>query len=207
MVHILLWLGLSVLLNKLAIVLSLLTSDLAAHEMTPAYPVLKLSHVSGIVKAEMSLFNSREDVSYYQIEVFDLNWNNLPFSTTYKIMRVDYKERRDFDVYIRKSDLDIATYICSTSNLHCSNAVGGGTNLEFGVTGVISNMGGSFTASQDKDVGIYARVVIPLDKPKSRVNCDDLYQVELAQRRLEIQKLRNELNQLKNLQEEMNFEN
>ena len=89
-------------------------------------------------------------------------------------------------------------------NLHCSNAVGGGTNLEFGVT---SNMGGSFTASQDKDVGIYARVVIPLDKPKSRVNCDDLYQVELAQRRLEIQKLRNELNQLKNLQEEMNFEN
>jgi len=92
-------------------------------------------------------------------------------------------------------------------NLHCSNAVGGGTNLEFGVTGVISNMGGSFTASQDKDVGIYARVVIPLDKPKSRVNCDDLYQVELAQRRLEIQKLRNELNELKNLQEEMNFEN
>jgi hypothetical protein len=85
--------------------------------MTPAYPVLKPSHVSGIVKAEMSLFNSREDVSYYQIEVFDLNWNNLPFSTTYKIMRVDYKERRDFDVYIRKSDLDIATYICSTSKV------------------------------------------------------------------------------------------
>jgi len=116
-VHILLWLGLSVLLNKLAIVLSLLTSDLAAHEMTPAYPVLKLSHVSGIVKAEMSLFNSREDVSYYQIEVFDLNWNNLPFSTTYKIMKVDYKERRNFNVYIRKSDLDIATYICSTSKV------------------------------------------------------------------------------------------
>ena len=57
---------------------------------------------------------------------------------------------------------------------------------------------------------MYARIVIPLDKPKSRINCDDLYQVELAQRRLEIQQLRNELEELKNLQNaggEMEFEN
>ena len=82
-------------------------------------------------------------------------------------------------------------------NLDCSNAVGGGVNLEFGVTGVVNNVGGTFSTSgnlsQGKDVGVYARVVIPLDKPKSRINCDDLYQVELAQRRLEIQQLRNEL--------------
>tara|TARA_R110001632_G_scaffold75453_1_gene171814 strand:- start:18 stop:434 length:417 start_codon:yes stop_codon:yes gene_type:complete len=98
-------------------------------------------------------------------------------------------------------------------NLDCSNAVGGGTNLEFGVTGVVSNVGGTFSTSglsqQGKDIGVYARVVIPLDKPKSRINCDDLYQVELAQRRLEIQQLRNELEQLKNLQQtgNMDFEN
>jgi hypothetical protein len=99
-------------------------------------------------------------------------------------------------------------------NLDCSNAVGGGTNLEFGVTGVVSNFGGSFnsTTPQGKDIGLYARVVIPLDKPRSRINCDDLYQVELAQRRLEIQQLRNELDQLKTLQEAgirngMDFEN
>jgi len=99
-------------------------------------------------------------------------------------------------------------------NLDCSNAVGGGTNLEFGVTGVVSNFGGSFnsTTPQGKDIGLYARVVIPLDKPRSRINCDDLYQVELAQRRLEIQQLRNELDQLKTLQEAgirngMEFEN
>ena len=57
---------------------------------------------------------------------------------------------------------------------------------------------------------MYARIVIPLDKPKARINCDDLYQIELAQRRLEIQKLRDELEQLKNLQSaggEMEFEN
>ncbi len=98
-------------------------------------------------------------------------------------------------------------------NLDCSNAVGGGVNLEFGVTGVVNNVGGTFSASslgnQSKDVGLYARVVIPLDKPKSRINCDDLYQVELAQRRLEIQQLRNELEALKNLQQSggMDFEN
>ena len=66
------------------------------------------------------------------------------------------------------------------------------------------------TNSRGKDIGVYARIVIPLDKPKSRINCDDLYQVELAQRRLEIQQLRNELEELKNLQNaggEMEFEN
>ena len=97
-------------------------------------------------------------------------------------------------------------------NLDCSNAVGGGTNLEFGVTGVVSNVGGTFSTlgstQQSKDVGVYARLVIPLDKPKSRINCDDLYQVELAQRRLEIQQLRNELEALKDLQKGgMEFEN
>ena len=98
-------------------------------------------------------------------------------------------------------------------NLDCSNAVGGGVNLEFGVTGVVNNVGGTFSSSgnlaQGKDVGLYARVVIPLDKPKSRINCDDLYQVELAQRRLEIQQLRNELEAFKNLQQSggMDFEN
>jgi len=97
-------------------------------------------------------------------------------------------------------------------NLDCSNAVGGGTNLEFGVTGVVSNVGGTFSTlgstQQSKDVGVYARLVLPLDKPKSRINCDDLYQVELAQRRLEIQQLRNELEALKDLQKGgMEFEN
>ena len=84
--------------------------------------------------------------------------------------------------------------------------------------GNVNNVGGSFgssgSISQGKDIGIYSRIVIPLDRPKSRINCDDLYQVELAQRRLEIQILRDELDQLKSLQEAglnsgegMDFEN
>ena len=95
----------------------------------------------------------------------------------------------------------------STGTTRCSNAVGGGVNLEYGVTGVLSGLD---TDSRGKNIGVYARVVIPLDKPKSRINCDDLYQIELTQRRLEIQKLRDEIEQLRNLQNdsgEMEFEN
>ena len=95
----------------------------------------------------------------------------------------------------------------STGSTRCSNAVGGGVNLEYGVTGVLSGLD---TNSRGRNIGVYARIVIPLDKPKSRINCDDLYQLELTQRRLEIQKLRDEIEQLKNLQisdGEMEFEN
>ena len=102
----------------------------------------------------------------------------------------------------------------SAGNLRCSNALGGATSLEFGVMGNINNVGGGFSSSgslsQSKDIGIYTRIVIPLDKPRSRINCDNLYQITLTQRRLEIQSLRNELQALKNLQtngNEMDFEN
>lgn len=97
-------------------------------------------------------------------------------------------------------------------NLDCSNAIGGGTNLEFGVTGVINNVGNPYDAmnrsfNESKDVGVYARIVIPLDKPRNRINCDTLYQLELQQRRLEIQRLQQELNQLRELQSGGDFEN
>ena len=105
------------MLNKLIILLIGWATVVSAHEMTPAYPVLKPTYVTGVVKAEMSLFNSREDVEYYQIDLFDLNWTNIPFSSKYRIIKVGYKERKDFIVYIRELDLDEATYICTTSKV------------------------------------------------------------------------------------------
>ena len=97
-------------------------------------------------------------------------------------------------------------------NLDCKNAIGGGTNLEFGVTGVLNNVGNPYddfnvSRNSSRDVGVYARIVIPLDKPKERINCNTLYQLELQQRRLEIMKLQKELEGLRALQEEANFEN
>ena len=105
------------MLNRLILLFLLWSFSPSAHEMTPAYPVVKPSHVAGVVKVEMSLFNSREEIEWYQIELFDLNWTNIPFASSYRIINIGYKERKSFDVYIRKSDMDEAVYLCTTSKV------------------------------------------------------------------------------------------
>ena len=115
------WCRQAVLLSKLITLGMLVTFGASAHEMTPAYPEVKTSHVKNVVKVEMSLFNSREEIRYYQIDLFDLNWMNIPFSTTYRIMQVEYKEHKAFDVYIRKRDMPEAVYLCTTSKVRKTN--------------------------------------------------------------------------------------
>ena len=90
-----------------------------------------------------------------------------------------------------------------SGEMDCKNAVGGATNFEFGVTGIIDNYQSPFSNRDqgDKDVGVYARITIPLDSPKERVNCNTLYQLELKRKRLEIMKLEEELAKLRNLQQ------
>ena len=90
--------------------------------------------------------------------------------------------------------------------LDCSNAIGSATNLEFGVTGIIAN--GDYTAMNEYingpktgDVGVYARITIPLGKiARSRIDCNRLYELELQKKQLEVYKLQQEVNQLKQLQ-------
>ena len=90
-------------------------------------------------------------------------------------------------------------------DLDCSNAIGGATNLEFGVTGIVDNYESLFGGgnpegvNQTKDVGVYARIVIPLDAPPERINCNSLYQIELRKKRLEVLRLQEELEQLRKL--------
>jgi len=92
-------------------------------------------------------------------------------------------------------------------DLDCSMAIGGSTNLELGVLGGINNMDGTGLVPQTKDIGLFARIVIPLNAPKSRIDCNQLYLLELQQRRLEIEQLNAELEAMKALQEEqMSFE-
>jgi len=104
------------LLSKILIFLGWATA-VSAHEMTPAYPIVKPSHVTGVVKVDLSLFNSREEINYYEIGLYDLNWDRIPFSAVYRIIKVGYKERKNFSVYIRESDLDEAVYVCTTSKI------------------------------------------------------------------------------------------
>jgi hypothetical protein len=91
--------------------------------------------------------------------------------------------------------------------LDCSNAIGSATNLEFGVTGLIrdddpyNNNRDPLYNSNSSDVGVYARITIPLGKKaKSRIDCNQLYELELKKKRLEVLKLENEIRQLKKLQ-------
>ena len=88
-------------------------------------------------------------------------------------------------------------------DLDCSNAIGGATNFEIGVTGLLDTLG---VGSPSRNVGIYARIVIPLDKPRQRINCNTLYQLSLSRLRLETQKLKNELRRLQALQNNTKFE-
>jgi hypothetical protein len=90
-------------------------------------------------------------------------------------------------------------------DFECSAAIGGATNFEIGATGIVNNAVSPFSSEdpnnpQTKDVGLYARIVIPLDAPRERVNCNTLYQLELERRRLEVMKLQQELENLKRLQ-------
>lgn len=90
-------------------------------------------------------------------------------------------------------------------DLDCKNSIGGSTNLEFGITGIIDNYQSPFGSgydpmnSQSRDIGVYARIVIPLDGPKERINCNSLYELELRKKRLEVLRLQEELEALRRL--------
>lgn len=103
-------------------------------------------------------------------------------------------------------------------DLECSHAIGSATNIEFGVVGIINdgdpfnnfnntnvfvNPNMNYSNEFVKDVGVYARITIPIGAPKERLNCNILYQLELEKKRLEVIKLKQEVERLRNLQ----FEN
>ena len=101
-----------------------------------------------------------------------------------------------------------------SGDLDCSNAIGSSTNLEFGVVGVLNQnnpyeqalrYGNDIRRNEDfvKDVGVYARINIPIGAPKERINCNRLFKIEIEKRELELQRLRQEVANLQNLQ----FEN
>lgn len=90
-------------------------------------------------------------------------------------------------------------------DLDCSNAIGSATNLEFGVTGIIgrgyTDPLNGYVDSRVGDVGVFARIIIPLgQKPKARIDCNELYLLELRKKQLEVMRLEQEIQQLRALQ-------
>lgn len=86
-----------------------------AHEMVPTYPKLKPSYMDGLLVTTMEIFNKRKDVEYYEIAVFDKDWNPIPFVSSFTVVQLDYLKRVKFDIYIREKDKDKALYVCSRS--------------------------------------------------------------------------------------------
>lgn len=87
-------------------------------------------------------------------------------------------------------------------DLDCSMAIGSGTNVEFGVMGIINNnqnqtITNNLTSPNTKDVGVYGRITIPIGAPKNRVDCNRLYEMELRKRAMEIEVLERELSNMK----------
>ena len=88
--------------------------------MTPTYPKWEMSHIEGIKKTTMKMFNKREEIKWYEIGIFDEEWEAIPFvlhSKSYKLLQIDYLSHKKFDVYIAAKDSKRAEYICSTSKL------------------------------------------------------------------------------------------
>jgi len=94
-----------------------LCGSVIAHDMTPTYPKGKMSFIPSAKMTTMKVFNKRSDVQWYQIGVFDKEWNPIPFVTRYKIIKINYLSSVKFDVYVNDANVKQATYICSTSKL------------------------------------------------------------------------------------------
>ena len=102
---------------KYFIIALLCASAVHGHEFTPTYPEFTSSYVDNVVTTRMKLFNKRKEISYYEIGVFDVEWNPLSFASETKIVNVEYLGTKSIDIYIKNTDLDRVEYICSISKI------------------------------------------------------------------------------------------
>lgn len=100
---------------KTIIAIALFTGSAIAHELTPTYPELRPSYVDKVLVTTMKMWNRRDDVEYYEIGVFDEEWNKVPFAANERIFKIAHLERETFDVYFRQKDVDRIHWICTTS--------------------------------------------------------------------------------------------
>ena len=99
----------------LIMILLVICEPVFAHEMSPTYLEFKPSYIDGVMQTTIELFNRREDVSYYEIQVFDKDWNNIPYASNAKIVNIKYLDKKSIDVFVRKSDIDKVLYVCTLS--------------------------------------------------------------------------------------------
>ena len=120
-----------------------------------------------------------------------------------------YADSSSMNLNLPSSPQSYASDRIRAGQLDCQNAIGSSTNVEFGVVGFIDNnstnpyndaFAPTIPTTRTQDVGVYARITIPIGAPKERINCNTLYQLELEKKRMEVMKLKQEINNLKALQ-------
>lgn len=98
------------------ILLFLISGSAHAHQFTPTYPEIRGSYVANVYKVDMKLFNKRKEISYYEIEAFDKDWQPLPIGFN-SIIQIDYLETKDVPVYLAKNAAKRVLYVCSKSKI------------------------------------------------------------------------------------------
>lgn len=106
-----------------ALVLCFVFGQAVAHEMVPTYPKWRLGVYPGVLVTTIELFNKRQDVEFYEIGVFDENWEPVYFVADYKVIKLKYLSGASIDVYIAKENRDRVEYICSKSKIRKDQAV------------------------------------------------------------------------------------
>jgi hypothetical protein len=97
------------------VLLALIGGYANAHQFLPTYPKFQYSFIDGVVYTKMELFNKRKDVEYYELNVYDSDWNQVSFASESKLIQINYLQTKDINVYIKKEDLKTVTYICTES--------------------------------------------------------------------------------------------
>ena len=70
----------------------------------------------------MTLFNKRKEIKYYEIFVYDEKWNTIPFASSDKLINVPYLSQKTVEIYIREIDCERIEYICTTSRRFVDDA-------------------------------------------------------------------------------------
>ena len=127
-----------------------------------------------------------------------------------------YGQSSSLNLAIPQTSPNFQTDRIRAGDLECSMAIGSSTNVEFGVVGIMNQNDPFYNIAQQdpmlnynndqfiRDVGVYGRITIPIGAPKERLNCNVLYQLELEKKRLEVMRLRQEIENLRALKFEDN---
>ena len=97
---------------------ALASGPAVAHELTPTYPKLTPSYIPGVLSTHVVLWNARQEIDFYKVDVLDVDMNPVSFiATGGDLKKVDYLGRAHIEIFVREEDEDKATYICTESKL------------------------------------------------------------------------------------------